>query len=185
MKYSVEIIHSKRRTLSLEVKSDGRIIARAPMHMRGGDIRLFINEKSGWLEKQLARIAQAQKNAEAAEKLTEEQINELVKRANDYIPKRVSYYAEIIGVGYNKVNCKPLRSKWGSCSSKGNLSFNCLLMLTPDEVIDSIVVHELCHRLEMNHSGSFYANVLKTYPDYYKWNKWLKENGSALIRRLP
>lgn len=185
MNYSVEIIHSKRRTLSLEVKSDGRIIARAPMRMRDSDIRLFIKEKSGWLEKQLARIAQAQKNAEAAEKLTEEQINELVKRANDYIPKRVSHYAEIVGVSYNKVSCKPLRSKWGSCSSKGNLSFNCLLMLTPEEVIDSIIVHELCHRHEMNHSKRFYNYVLKAYPDYYKWHGWLRENGSALIKRLP
>ncbi|MBR4241372.1 MAG: M48 family metallopeptidase, partial [Eubacterium sp.] len=75
-------------------------------------------------------------------------------------------------------------TKWGSCSSKGNLNFNCLLMLTPPEVIDSVVVHELCHRKEMNHSKRFYDEVLRVYPDYKKWNKWLKDNGSAIMNRM-
>lgn len=185
MKYPVEIIRSDRRTLSLEIKSDGRIIARAPRRMKESDIRLFIDSKSSWIEKHLGKIRTAQKRLGFTEKLTEEQVEELVKKANAYIPERVGYYAEILGVSYNKVSCKPLRSKWGSCSSKGNLSFNCLLMLTPAEVIDSIVVHELCHRLEMNHSGRFYSHVLKAYPDYYRWHGWLRQNGSALIKQLP
>ncbi|MBR3738310.1 MAG: M48 family metallopeptidase, partial [Eubacterium sp.] len=67
---------------------------------------------------------------------------------------------------------------------KGNLNFNCLLMLTPPEVIDSVVVHELCHRKEMNHSKEFYSEVLRVYPEYKKWNKWLKDNGSAIMARM-
>ncbi len=76
------------------------------------------------------------------------------------------------------------RTKWGSCSAKGNLSFNCLLMLAPPEFLDSIVVHELCHRKEMNHSKRFYAEVLRVFPEYRKWNKWLKENGWLLTASL-
>ena len=57
-------------------------------------------------------------------------------------------------------------------------------MLTPSEVIDSVVVHELCHRKEMNHSKAFYSEVLHVFPDYWKWDKWLKENGDKLMRRM-
>ena len=76
------------------------------------------------------------------------------------------------------------RTRWGSCSGKKNLNFNCLLMLAPPEVLDSVVVHELCHILEMNHSKRFYAHVLRVYPDYYRDHKWLKEHGTELMRRM-
>ena len=59
-----------------------------------------------------------------------------------------------------------------------------LNMLTPPEVIDSVVVHELCHRKEMNHSDKFYAEVLRVFPEYWKWDKWLKKNGSLLMMRM-
>ena len=72
----------------------------------------------------------------------------------------------------------------GSCSSKGNLNFNCLLMLAPPKVLDSVVVHELCHRKEMNHSKRFYAEVLRVFPDYWAQDKWLKENGNILMSML-
>lgn len=67
---------------------------------------------------------------------------------------------------------------------KGNLNFNCLLMLTPPEVIDSVVVHELCHRKEMNHSDKFYSEVLRVFPDYWKWDRWLKDNGNILMAMM-
>ena len=76
------------------------------------------------------------------------------------------------------------RTRWGSCSSKGNLKFNCLLMMFPDEVIDSIVVHELCHRIHMNHSAQFYAEVEKVFTQYRKCQKWLKENGGMYLGRM-
>ena len=101
-----------------------------------------------------------------------------------YIPERVAYYAPIAGVSYGRITIRNQKSRWGSCSAKGNLNFNCLLMLTPPEVIDSVVVHELCHRKEMNHSRRFYDEVLRVYPDYHIWNKWLKENGAAIMRRM-
>jgi len=87
-------------------------------------------------------------------------------------------------VTYGRITVRNQKTRWGSCSSKGNLNFNCLLMLTPPEVIDSVVVHELCHLREMNHSPKFYAEVLKVYPDYHKWNGWLKEHGAAIMKRM-
>ncbi len=177
----VEIIRSRRKTLSLQISPDGRVVARAPLRMPEKDIRDFIRRRSDWIEKHLSRIADSAK----VPAMTEEELRELADSALKYIPERVRYYAPIVGVSYGRITIRSQRTRWGSCSSKGNLNFNCLLMLAPPEVIDSIVVHELCHRKEMNHSPRFYAEVLRVYPDYYKWNDWLKKNGAALLARLP
>ena len=128
--------------------------------------------------------AQKQKEEADIEPLTMDELMELANKLMQIIPERVQYYAAKIGVTYGKITIRNQRSRWGSCSSKGNLNFNCLLALTPPEVIDSVVVHELCHRKEMNHSSRFYAEVLRVYPDYRKWDKWLKENGGKLMRRM-
>ena len=101
------------------------------------------------------------------------------------IPARVAFFAPQIGVSCGRVTIRAQRTRWGSCGRNGNLNFNCLLMLAPPEVLDSVVVHELCHRREMNHSARFYAEVLRVFPEYRKHRQWLKENGEALMARLP
>ena len=82
------------------------------------------------------------------------------------------------------IRIHPMKTRWGSCSAEGNLNFNCLLMLTPREVLDSVIVHELCHRKHMNHSREFYREVRRVFPEYDKWHGWLRENGGALMRRV-
>ena len=100
------------------------------------------------------------------------------------IPEKVKHYAPIVGVDYGRITIRCQRTRWGSCSSKGNLNFNCLLMLMPDEVIDSVVVHELCHRKQMNHSAAFYSEINKVFPAYKQCQKWLKENGGKIMRKI-
>ncbi len=117
--------------------------------------------------------------------LTREELRTLAEKARAYIPERVKFYAPQVGVTYGRVTIRSQKTLWGSCSAKGNLNFNCLLMLAPPEVIDSVVVHELCHRKVMNHSARFYAKVLRVFPDYRKWHGWLKEHGEALMGRMP
>jgi len=90
-----------------------------------------------------------------------------------------------VGVDYGRITIRSQRTRWGSCSAKGNLNFNCLLMLCPEEVRDYVVIHELCHRKELNHSPKFWAEVEKVCPDHARQRKWLKENGGSLIARLP
>lgn len=118
-------------------------------------------------------------------KLTETELKELVAAAKEHIPERVAYFAPAVGVKYGKITIRKQRSRWGSCSSAGNLSFNALLMLAPPEVLDGVVVHELCHIKQMNHSAAFYREVSRILPDYKERNKWLKENGHTLLERLP
>jgi predicted metal-dependent hydrolase len=83
------------------------------------------------------------------------------------------------------VTIRHQKTKWGSCSGKKNLNFNCLLLLTPTEVMDSVIIHELCHLKYMNHSKEFYNEVLRVCPNYKQYDRWLKQNGGGIIRRLP
>ncbi len=182
-----EVIRSNRKTLGIEIKG-GKLTIRAPLQATNEDINCFMLQNKKWIETHLAK---AQANEQAKEqlksqvhKLTHDEIVALANRAMEVIPERVKHYAPIIGVTYGRITIRNQRSKWGSCSSKGNLNFNCLLMLTPPEVIDSVVVHELCHRKELNHSDKFYAEVLRVCPDYWKHDKWLKENGDILMMML-
>ena len=179
----VNIIRSDRKTLSIQLKT-GEIIARAPLRMKDKEIYSFIDSKKSWIEKNLAKIEEREKAISEVQPFTQEEINALAEKAKQIIPERVRYYAPRIGVTYNRITIRCQRTRWGSCSSKGNLNFNCLLAMFPLEVIDSVVVHELCHRKHMNHSPQFYAEIDKVFPEYKKWHKWLSDNGGAYMGRL-
>lgn len=116
--------------------------------------------------------------------LSVEELRKLAKEAAAHIPVRAALFAGQMGVSYNRITIRNQKSRWGSCSSKGNLNFNCLLMLMPPDIIDYVVVHELCHRLEMNHSALFWKEVENVLPDYKKRRKWLKDNGEGIMRRM-
>ena len=115
--------------------------------------------------------------------LTHGELLALAERARRVIPGRVRYYAERLGVSYGRITIRHQKTRWGSCSSSGNLNFNCLLMLAPPEVLDAVVAHELCHRREMNHSKRFYELLYSVCPEYRKWNGWLKKNGPIIQKR--
>lgn len=178
-----KIIRSNRKSLGLEVNAEGLII-RAPLQASDAEINMFILQHKDWIEKNLNRVEERQKALDEIEPLSMEEIQELAQKALKVISERVKFYALKVGVTYGRITIRNQRSIWGSCSGKGNLNFNCLLMLTPPEVIDSVVVHELCHRKEMNHSDKFCEEVLKVFPDYWTWDKWLKDNGALLMKRM-
>ena len=159
------------------------MIVRVPIRLPDSEICKFVHKHEEWIQKHQEIARQRLEERPPVEKLTMQEIQELADQAVKVIPQRVAYYAPKIGVDYGRITIRNQKTRWGSCSANGNLNFNCLLMLTPSEVIDSVVVHELCHRKEMNHSDRFYAEVLRVFPDYWKWNRWLKENGGQLMQR--
>ena len=173
-KYNIpyRVIRSSRRTISVQIAPSGEVLVRCPRRMSNADIRRFVESKSGWIA--AARLPV----------FTDEQLQVLARQARQTIPERVAHFAPLVGVTYGRITIRSQHTLWGSCSSKGNLNFNCLLMLTPPEVLDYVVVHELCHRKEMNHSAHFWAEVEHVLPDYEIQRKWLRENGTALISRL-
>ncbi len=178
-----KVIRSARRSFALEVRPEA-VLVRVPLQATDEEIERFLAKHQKWLDNAVAKQEQQSKELAVLPKLTPEDIKALADRALTYIPERVKYFASQAGVTYGRITIRNQRSRWGSCSAKGDLSFNCLLMLTPPEVIDSVVVHELCHRRTMDHSKRFYAEVLRVYPDYWKWHGWLKEHGGSLLYRM-
>ncbi len=182
-KLSIELIRSNRKTMSLEITKDLRVLIRAPRRVSKKRAREFAAERMDWIIKNLDQMRRKQEAAAKVERLTSEELDGLAQKAMEVIPGKVAYYASLLNVTYGRITIRNQKTRWASCSAKGNLSFNCLLMLTPDEIIDYIVVHELCHRLEMNHSRRFWGNVGRIIPEYKKREKWLKENGSLIMER--
>ena len=182
----VTVIRSKRKTVVIQVNDDLSVTLRVPFRFSKRDIEQILKEKEPWIHKHQAEITRRTEEYEAKREpqLTYNELQELADKALKYIPERVAYYAQIIGVSYGRITIRNQKTRWGSCSSKGNLNFNCLLMLAPPEIIDYIVVHELCHRKEMNHSASFWNEVASVLPDYKQSEKWLKDEGGMLIKRI-
>ena len=176
-----EVIRSRRKTLSMQVKGDGRVEIRVPLRTSDAEIRRFVEKHRRWLEKHLLKAQALQQAKAGVRKLTAAEIAELKRKAKRILPERAAYWAPLIGVRPGRIAIRCQKTRWGSCSTKGNLNFNCLLMLTPPGVIDSIVVHELCHLKHMNHSRQFYAEIEKVLPEYRQHQKWLKENGEFLL----
>lgn len=181
-----EIIRSSRKTLGLEVTPQGRVRIRAPYGVSEDVILRFLESKSAWIQKSLAKVRAGQERLKEEEaqygKLTEAELKVLRMQAEEVFLARTAFYAGKMGVSYGRITIRRQKTRWGSCSQSGNLNFNCLLMLAPPGVIDYVVVHELCHRIEMNHSPRFWKLVGEVYPDYNRWKRWLKENGGRLMR---
>lgn len=118
------------------------------------------------------------------DKYTSEEIGSILINAKEKLPHLVSCYAKEMKVDYNQVFVKAQKTRWGSCSDKGNINLNCLLLIVPSYVRKYVIVHELAHRKEMNHSERFWKLVADEMSDYQKAVKWLKKNGEAVIGKL-
>lgn len=175
------LIRSSRKTISIVIRPSGEVEVRCPRRCSRREVDAFVTSKEAWLQKHLeAAAARLQQPV-----LSREELKSLAGKAAAVLPEKVRQTAEKMAVTYGRITIRNQRTRWGSCSAKGNLNFNCLLMLCPEEVQDYVVAHELCHRKELNHSAAFWAEVEKICPDYRLHRKWLKENGSSLIGRLP
>ncbi len=177
------VLRSRRKTVSLEITPAGEVLIRAPLRSSEAALRAFAESRRDWIEKHLALWRQRQ--AAALPRLTPEEASALREEARALFPLRAAHYAPLLGVEYGRVTVRGQHSRWGSCSARGSLSFNYLLLLAPPEVLDYVVVHELCHRREMNHSPRFWALVESQVPDWRERRAWLREHGQALMARLP
>ena len=175
------LIRSSRKTVAIQITPAGEVLLRCPRRMSVKEAEAFLERKRAWVGKHLEKLARQP----AEVPLSEEAVKALARQAAEDIPKRVARFAAAMGVEYGRITIRSQRTRWGSCSAKGNLNFNCLLMLCPEEVRDYVVVHELCHRRQLNHSPRFWAEVERILPAYPQQRRWLKEHGGSLIARLP
>lgn len=178
----VKILRSRRRTAAIQITPQGEVIFRAPLNMPRREIERILTERRDWIDRKLSAVREDAAAGRAAP-LSQEDLAALARQAKQFLMPLVEQYAARMGVTYGRITIRCQQTRWGSCSARGNLNFNCLLMLAPPQVLDSVVVHELCHRRHMNHSDQFYDEVLRVFPEYHKWHGWLKENGKALMLR--
>ena len=165
------IVYSKRKTLAITVK-DMQVIVRAPLGLRRSRIAKFVKDNESWITKQLEKMAlrkQAEESFSAAD------IKALKNEARRYFNDKVQQYSHIMRLKYGRISITSAKTRFGSCSASGNICFSYRLMTYPEAAREYVVVHELAHLLEMNHSPRFYAIVERYMPDYKERKKLLKQ----------
>ena len=174
----VEIIRSKRRSMAIQIRTDGSVVVRVPMHASDRAIKRFVSAHARWIADNRGQMFERRKkladnpydipaweSLSAADK----------KIAKQKIMEHVDYYARRMEIDYGSISMRNQKSRWGICSSKVNLNFNYRLAYLPEELLDYVVVHELAHRRHMDHSAAFWEEVETYYPAYKKCRQMLND----------
>lgn len=176
------IIYSNRKSISIQINKDKSLTIRCPYFLSESECIQFIQQKNNWIVSHLKNMPELIIPSFSEEQL--KQIHFFEKKfrnaAKEYIPKRVAYFHQFTGGNYTSITIRDQKSRWGSCSSRGTLSFNYRLMLASPEILDYVIVHELCHLTHMNHSKSFWEMVESILPDYKIYKSFLKDHGHEL-----
>lgn len=172
----IKVIRSGRKSIGLEVKADGSVLARIPRRLPDRELKKFLEEHKEWVIKKLELLEDRQKNRETSHAVpVRELMPEDIEKIKAKFSGRVQYYSHLMGVTYGRITIRNQKTRWGSCSAKGNLNFNYQLYYLPEELLDYVIVHELAHRRHMNHSSAFWEEVGRYCPDYKECRKRLKE----------
>lgn len=164
------LIYADRRSISASVK-DGRVVVRAPRKMPIELIEKFLLKHEHWIENALKR---AKESASKFDSLSDADIKKMKSEAKSYLTAKTEYYSSLMGLKYGRITITSAKTRFGSCSSKGNISYSYRLMLYPEAARDYVVVHELAHLREMNHSPAFYRIIEGVMPDYKERKRMLK-----------
>ena len=168
------LIRSRRKTVENQVDKNGEVLVRAPWFALKNKIDKIVSEKEPWIAKTRKKVF----NREKPILLSQEEAMKLRKYAYEYFPKRLPELSERFGFSYNKIRITSARTRYGSCSSKNNISLSYFLAFYSQEAIDYVMVHELCHTKEHNHSKRFYSLLESCLPDW-------KERKKLLERPMP
>ena len=179
-----KIVRSERKSYSISVDQNGSVTVRAPLQASGTMISELVQGKSDWILTKrsealyAASLRSPSPYSDAQQKLLEKRYR---RAATEYFPKRVFFYESQLPVHHKKITIRDQKTRWGSCTSSGTLSFNWRLMMAPPHILDYVVVHELCHLIHMNHSPAFWDVVSSLIPDYKECRMWLRVHGQELI----
>jgi predicted metal-dependent hydrolase len=165
-----KVIYSERKTVAISIENCEAVV-KAPIDTDEETIRKIVLKHSQWIEK---HVEQQKRKASMFKDLTEDDIKAIKKDAKRYFTAKTEYYAKIMGIDYGRITITSAQKRFGSCSSKGNISFSYRLMLYPEVAREYVIVHELAHRREMNHSKRFYDVIAKVMPDYKYRKRLLK-----------
>ena len=164
-----ELIRSRRKTMSLEVTRDRRLVVRAPLQATKEKIDAFVAKHEDWAQKHLAAMPPP------LPEFTPEEIAALKRKAAEILPGKLAYWSDVTGLKPTGMKITTARKRYGSCNGKNSICFSCFLMRYPEEAIDLVVVHELCHIKEKNHGPRFYALLAQYLPDHKERNKLFRQ----------
>jgi len=172
---TLHVIRSARKSIGIQVQEDGEVFLRIPNRLSSQALQDFLTREQSWIwqkvDQMQSRIRQRETtDATPVAQLTQEELEKIKEK----IGSRVSYYSKIMGVTVGRITIRNQKTRWGSCSSKGNLNFNYQLYYLPEKLLDYVVIHELAHRRHMNHSADFWAEVETYCPDYKERRKALQ-----------
>ena len=174
----IQVIRSARKSIGLEIKAGGEVFARIPARFSDWELKRFLEEHKGWIFDKLRLSRERKENRKAVEAPRMEEMTAAeIARMKERFLERVRHYSGLMGITFGRITVRNQKTRWGSCSEKGNLNFNYLLYFLPKVLLDYVVVHELAHRRHMNHSGEFWAEVEKYFPEYKECRKKLKKIG--------
>lgn len=166
-----EVRYGKRKSISISVKKDGRVVVNAPRSSTVEYIDSVLKKHASWIDSARARVL---KRAEQYAAITQDEIFSLRKKAREVLIPLTEHYAKIMGLKYGRITITGAKTRYGSCSSKGNISYSYYLMNKDFECLEYVVVHELSHLVYMNHSKEFYRLIERYLPDYRERRKKLK-----------
>jgi predicted metal-dependent hydrolase len=193
----IQLIRSKRRTISLIIKDDGDLLVRAPNHTRIEYVQRFLQEKEDWIKKHQNTIKDFLKRKKSHKFITSQGIYLLGKRvipkkinlkkyseikswykaeAEKYITKRLDFFADKFDLKYGTLKITDAKRRWGSCSGRNNMNFSWRILMAPKKTVDYVIIHELAHIKHKNHSARFWDFVETMMKDYKKHDNWLEEN---------
>ena len=163
-KIPYRVLRSKRRSVSVEITPGLEVLVRAPQRMPQAMIEDFVDRHRDWVETHLAKARE--RASRLPPEPTEEEKQELIRRAKELLPERVAHYSAVMGLTPTGITVTGAQKRFGSCSGKNRLCFSWRLMRYPQEAIDYVVVHELAHIRHKNHGSAFYALIASVLPDY-------------------
>ena len=177
-KIRISVIRSARKSLGLEGRDANTVLARIPTRVSDRELKAFVENHRSWILEKTEVMAEREEKRKSTP--TPAPPPELLSKTDRMkiqlkIGKRARHYCEAMGVTVGYVTVKNQKTRWGSCSAKGNVNFNYQLAFLPDELLDYVVIHELAHRRHMDHSRAFWAEVEKYCPDYLERREQLKE----------
>lgn len=163
---TIRVVRAKTHYIRIKVEPDGKVSATIPTYATLISLKALIDKNRSSLRKSIAKLPEFHR-------YTDDQIKQIRKKAKEYFPVRVEYFAKKYGYKYNKLSFRNQKTRWGSCSSDNNISLNIALITMPPDLIDYVILHELTHTIEKNHSAAFWSKLEQVCPNYKELRKEL------------